>query len=531
MIMSQESAQKLESNITESINPATGEILGETPVHSVDELKHMIQKAREAQKEWRNYTVKQRAKFLRPTGEYLVEHAAEIAEIISRDNGKARVDALLSDVINAIISMKYYCKHAQKFLKDKKLSAGNLLLVNKHSKIVRVPFGVVGIISPWNYPFAIPFHEIIMGLLAGNAIIFKTATETQMVGKAINEAIDKAHLPEGLFAYVNMPGRVAGDAFLENGINKIFFTGSVPVGKYLMRKASETLTPVSLELGGNDPIIVCEDADPHRAASGTLWAGFTNAGQTCGGVERVYVHKNIYDEYMAILKEKIENLRVGYDTDFNVDMGAMTTTYQIEVVKAHVEDALKKGAKIFAQSHVPNDPNLHNFLPAMVLTDVNHDMLLMQEETFGPVVGVMKVNDMDEGIRLANDSVMGLTASVWSRNSRKAEKIARQIQAGAVMINDHLVSHGMAETPWGGFKQSGIGRTHGELGLLEMTEPQVIVHDRLFFAKKDMWWHPYGKQLYDRLLGAVEFLYAKSFSERIEGLLKVMKLLPRVFEK
>ncbi len=529
--MSQESAQKLESKLTESINPATGEILGETPVHSVDELKQMIRKAREVQKEWRTYSVKQRAKFLWPTQKYLVGHAAEIAEIISRDNGKVRMDALVSDVINAIISTNYYCKHAHKFLKDKILRPGNISMVNKYSKIVRVPFGVVGIISPWNYPFAIPFHEIVMGLLAGNAIIFKTATETQMVGKAIKEAINRAYLPEGLFAYVNMPGRLAGDAFLENGIDKLFFTGSVPVGKYLMRKASETLTPVSLELGGNDPIIVCEDADPYRAASGTLWAGFTNAGQTCGGVERVYVHRTIYDEYMAILKEKIENLRVGYDTDFSVDMGAMTTTYQIEVVKAHVEDALKKGAKIFAQSHVPNDSNLHNFLPAMVLSDVNHDMLLMQEETFGPVVGVMKIENLDEGVRLANDSVMGLTASVWSRDSRKAERIARQIQTGTVMINDHLVSHGMAETPWGGFKQSGIGRTHGELGLHEMTEPQVIVHDRLFFAKKDLWWHPYSRLLYDRLLGALDLLYATSFSRRLKGLWKVIRLLPRLLEK
>ncbi len=516
---------------TISRNPVTGEILGKTPVNSVEDVRHAVQQAREAQREWSRYSVKQRSKFLRPTHRHLVEHAAEIAEIISRDNGKVRVDALLSDVVNAIISMKYYCTHAHKFLKAQKKPPGNVLLLNKRSKIVRVPFGVVGIISPWNYPFAIPFHEIVMGLLAGNAIIFKTATETQMVGQAIREAIEKSHLPEGLFTAINLPGRLAGDAFLESGIDKLFFTGSVPVGKYLMRKASETLTPLSLELGGNDPIIVCEDADPYRAASGTLWAGFTNAGQTCGGVERAYVHKNIYDTYMAILKEKIENFRVGYDTDFNVDMGAITTSYQIDVIKLHVEDALKKGATIFAQSGVPDDPNLHNFLPAMVLTQVTHEMLLMQEETFGPVVGVMKVEDMEEAIRLANDSIMGLTASVWSKNSRKAERIARRIQAGAVMINDHLVSHGMAETPWGGFKQSGIGRTHGELGLHEMTEPQVIVHDRLFFAKKDLWWHPYSKSLFDSLLGAVELLYGKNLLKRARGLWKVLKLFPRIFEK
>ncbi len=517
--------------VTLSKNPITGEILDQIPLHSVEDVRRAIQQARDAQKEWRKFSVKERARRLRPAHEYLVAHAAEIAEIVSRDNGKVRVDALVSDVVNAVISMKYYCKYAPKLLKDKKLPSKNIMLLNKHSKLTRVPFGVVGIISPWNYPLSIPLHEITMGLLAGNAILFKAATETQLVGKTIEKIIRQADLPPGLFANVNLPGRLAGDAFLENGVDKLFFTGSVPVGKYLMRKASETLTPLSLELGGNDPLIICDDADPYRAASGALWAGFTNAGQTCGGVERIYVQKNIYDDFLAILKEKVEKFRVGYDTHFDVDMGALTTSYQIDVVKLHVEDALKKGARIFAQSAVPNDPKLHNFLPAMVLTDVNHDMLLMQEETFGPVVGVMKFETMEEAIALANDSVMGLSASVWSKDQKKAERVARQIQAGAVMINDHLMSHGMAETPWGGFKESGIGRTHGELGLHEMTEPQVIVFDRFSFAKKDMWWHPYSRELFDRLLGTIQLLYAKSIVERVKALGKVLRLVPRMFEK
>ncbi|GBE27959.1 putative succinate-semialdehyde dehydrogenase [NADP(+)] 2 [bacterium BMS3Bbin03] len=528
--MPQEAALITREAQTPSVNPATKEILGYTPVNSVEDLKQAIRQARAAQKVWAVYPFQKRAKILKRTRDYLVEHASEWAEIVSHDNGKVRLDALITDVLSSAISMSYYLKHAKKLLKDKKIRPGSLLLFNKYSIIIRVPFGVVGIISPWNYPITIPFHEIILGLMSGNAVIFKTATETQMAGKAIKAAIENADLPDGLFAFINMPGRVAGDAFFDNGIDKLFFTGSVPVGKRLMAKAAQTLTPVSLELGGNDPVIICEDADPERAVMGTLWAGFSNTGQTCGGVERVYVHENIYDRYMKLLKEKVESLRVGYDTDFNVDVGAMTTSEQVEVVKTHIKDALEKGAVIFARSKAPDDPNLHNFLPAMVLTNVNHEMLLMKEETFGPVVGVMKVKTMEEAIALANDSSMGLSASIWSKNQKNAEKIARQIQAGSVMINDHLSSHGMAETPWGGFKESGIGRTHGEFGFLEMTQPKVIVKDRLSFAKRDLWWHPYSKKLYDGILGSLNLLYGKNMGARLKGLWKLLKIVPRMFK-
>jgi succinate-semialdehyde dehydrogenase/glutarate-semialdehyde dehydrogenase len=310
----------------------------------------------------------------------------DISEVISRDNGKTRIDALATEVLTSTMSVTYYCKNARKFLKDRSLPNGNIMFINKRSKIARVPFGVVGIISPWNYPFAIPFSEIVMALLAGNAVIFKAASETQVVGHALRRCIDAAGLPRGIFNYINMPGSVAGDAFLEAGIDKLFFTGSVKTGMYLMKKASETLTPVSLELGGNDPMIVCADADLKRAATGALWAGYQNAGQSCGGVERIYVEREVYDKFLEILKKEIESTRVGYDTDHNVDVGAMTTQRQIATVHAHIADALKKGAKIYAQSKAPKGGK-GQFLPCSVLVDVNHDMLVMKDETFGPEIG------------------------------------------------------------------------------------------------------------------------------------------------
>jgi succinate-semialdehyde dehydrogenase/glutarate-semialdehyde dehydrogenase len=463
--------------------------------------------------------------------DYIVQNSESIAEVITNDNGKTKIDALATEVMPAAMSISYYCKNASLFLSEEHLQAGNMFLINKRSKICRIPFGVVGIISPWNYPFSIPLSEIVMGLLAGNAVILKVASDTQLVAEEIKKVVAYSGLPEGLFTILNLPGKIAGDAFLDSGIDKLFFTGSVAVGKYLMKKASETLTPVSLELGGNDAMIVCEDADPYRAAMGALWAGFQNAGQSCGGVERIYVHEKVYDSFMRVLKVKVEKLKVKNGLEYDSEMGCMTTLKQADTVNLHVKDAIEKGAEVFAKSEITAASNVKNFLPAMVLTDVNHDMLLMKDETFGPVVGVMKFSSYEEAIRLANDSYLGLSASVWSKSNKRAEKIAKQIKAGAVTINDHLMSHGLAETPWGGFKQSGIGRTHGRLGFDEMTQPMVIVKDILPFVKKNLWWHPFSKKLFDALKGLLDFLYNKNLIKKLNGALNILKVVPRIFIK
>ena len=519
------------SNKTDCINPATGEIIGHSEIHSVEDLQQIIKNAKQVWESWKNLPVKERVKKIKKIRDFIVNNADRLAEIISRDNGKTRTEAMATEVLPASMGISYYCKNAKKFLKDEKVRGGNIALINKRSKIARTPFGVVGIISPWNYPFGIPFPEIIMALLAGNTVVFKAASETQKVGLAIKECIESAELPEGVFNYVNMPGRIAGDVFLETGIDKLFFTGSVPVGKYLMGKAAETLTPITLELGGNDAMIVCDDADIDRASSGAVWAGFQNSGQSCGGVERIYVHENIYESFLEKLKSKVQKLKVGYDQDYTIEMGAMTATRQIDVVHKHVEEAVSKGAIVFAKSNIPDDKSLQNFIPAIVLTGVDHSMLVMKEETFGPVVTVMKVKNNEEAIMLANDSDLGLTGSVWSKNSRKAFKIAKQIQAGSVTINDHLMSHGLAETAWGGFKESGIGRSHGKLGFDEMTQPQYIVNDILPFVKKNLWWPPYNQKVYAGIKGVMDMQYATSFGQRLKGIFNLLKIVMRMFKK
>ena len=263
---------------TISLNPATGEEIGKTPVTSVDELKVITDNAKTAAEKWADTPVRGRIDKIRLIRRYLLDHADDLAEIGSRDNGNTRVDALGAEIAPAAMAISYYCDNAERFLRDKSLGIGNIALCFKRSKEVHVPYGVIGIISPWNYPFCIPFYQIVMGLLAGNAVVFKAASETQMVGNALRECIEAAGLPEGVFNYVNMPGRIAGDAFLAAGIGKLFFTGSCEAGKYLMKKAADTLTPVCLELGGNDAMIVCDDANLERAVNCVLWAGFGTEG-------------------------------------------------------------------------------------------------------------------------------------------------------------------------------------------------------------------------------------------------------------
>ncbi len=510
--------------VTKCINPSTGEVLATYPVDSIDDLKEKIKKSREAQKEWKKLSVKARAKRLASIQNYIGEHAEEIAETISADNGKLKIEAMATEVLPAGLGTSYYTKKAKKYLKGEKLKHSSVAFLNKSSKVVYEPLGVIGVISPWNYPFSIAFSEILMGLIAGNGVILKTATETVYTGLKLKEVFDSADIPEDLFQFVNIPGRIAGDAFIDCGVDKLFFTGSVRVGKILMKKASERLLPLSLELGGNDAMLVCGDADLDRAAAGAVWAGLQNSGQSCGGVERIYVHESAYDEFLEHLKKNVEAMRPGHSGSFDCDMGIMTTKKQIGVVDEHIKDAKEKGATVFA---VGASSDNDQYICPMVLTDVNHDMKLMKYETFGPVLGVMKVSSMEEALALANDSHLGLTGSVWSKDKKKAEYIASQIEAGVITVNDHLMTHGMAETSWGGMKESGLGRTHGKLGFLEMVQPKFIVKDSLSGLKSLPWWPPYSEDVYRGLKSMVEFFNCNFSGKKIKGMFGTLRLLKR----
>lgn len=500
-------------------------------VTSVEDLQKIISKARVAGAKWAELKYNEKTSYLYKVRDYIVKNCDSIVDSITEDNGKVKVDAISADVLPITMAISYYCKNGRKFLKDKKIKAGNVFLINKRSIERKVPYGVIGIISPWNYPFSIPMFEVIIALLSGNSVILKVAKESLSVGEQIKKAFEYAGFPPYVFNYVNMQGRVIGEALIDNGIDKIFFTGSLNVGKSLLKKASQSITPVSLELGGNDAMIVCEDADLDRAASGALWGGFHNSGQSCGGVERIYVQENVYDSFLDKLKSKVESLKVGPASNYESEMGSITTQNQFDIITDHVEDALSNGAKVYASSLLDPDSNNRKFLAAKVLIDVNHSMKIMREETFGPVVCVMKFKEIEEAINLANDSDLGLTASIWTRNKKNALEISKYLQVGVVNINDHLMSHGLAETTWGGMKNSGKNRTHGEQGFIGMTQPQVIVRDALHFLKKDFWWHPYDKKLYDGLKGLIYALYANKITEKVKGLAKVIAVSSRIFKR
>ncbi len=524
--------QTFDLSKTVCVNPATGDIVGYSQMNTAEEAREALRRARAAQPAWAAQPLAERERYIARIRDYLVDHADAISDTISKDVGKTRIEALATEVVTSALATAYYIKNARRFLQPRKVRGGSLLFLNKRSRIYRLPFGVIGIIAPWNYPLGIPMHEIVPALLAGNTVIFKTAPETQMVGRKIEEMIQAAGLPDDVFIHLNIPGAIIGQILLEpdNHVDKLFFTGSVPVGKILMAKAAESLVPVSLELGGNDPMLICPDAHLERAVNGAMWAGLQNSGQSCGGVERIYVHQDVYEPFIALLKQKVETLRQGPNTDHNVDIGAMCTERQLKTIQRQVDDALAKGATILAQVKIDPAHAHANFYPVTVLTDVDHTMALMREETFGPVLGIMKVDDMEQAIELANDSTLGLTGSVWSGNTRAAVTLGRRIHAGVITINDHLLTHGMAETPWGGVKESGIGRSHGELGFDEMTQPQVVTTELLHFAKRNLFWHPYDAKLYEGLKGALHLLHGRGFGDRLRGLLRFAALLPRMFK-
>jgi succinate-semialdehyde dehydrogenase/glutarate-semialdehyde dehydrogenase len=504
-------------------NPATLEEIGRVKKTDFSKMPDIFRNARIAQKEWADRSFNERKKHLLKMRDYIIDNAESLALDVSRDNGKSRIDALATEVIPCALAADWYAKNTKKVMKPRKLPRSSIIFFNKKNILIRVPLGVVAIISPWNYPLSIPFGEVVMGLMAGNAILLKCATATTFVGVLIENIVNAGELPPGLFHYIVGSGRAFSEALFQNGVNKIFFTGSVPTGKVLMKNAGEHLTPLSLELGGKDPMIVLPDADLERAVNGALWAGFQNAGQSCGGVERIYVHEAVYDKFLNIIARKTSAMRHGPDLDYEVEMGAMTVLEQLKIVQAHIKKAVKAGAKIAAQSS-PVGPQKGYFHPATLMTDVDHTMDVMTEETFGPVLPIMKFKTIEEAITLANDSTMALTSSVWTKNIKLGKIIGAKLDAGVTTINDHLYTHGQPETPWGGWKESGLGRTHSALGIEEMTHAKLINWD-ILPSKRNIWWFPFDKKTYKGLIAAMYVVFPRSIFNFLKNAFKLVPFL------
>ncbi|MFQ3619756.1 MAG: aldehyde dehydrogenase family protein [Spirochaetales bacterium] len=500
------------------VNPATGESIAEILEHPREIVPMLVQKAKVAQEEWAKTSYKEREHLAREAAHRIHQKASQIAHTISICTGKTPTEALVTEVIPAALACLYYARRVPKILRPKRLPCSSLLFANKKSVLYRVPYGVVGIISPWNYPFAIPMHELVTALLTGNGVVLKVATQAQPVGEEIATLLQEAGFPRGLFHLVHLPGSEAGSALLESGIGKLFFTGSTETGKLLMQEAGKQLIPVSLELGGNDAMLVLTDAPLQRAAAGAVWAGVSNCGQSCGGVERIYVEKPVYSTFLELLRKEVKSLRQGTGS-LDLDFGSLTTEEQKRKVEAQVQEALARGARMIETSSPPKELSLINlFYPAQILEVTTDNLSLMQEETFGPVLAVCPVESVEEAIQRANATRFGLTASVWSSSKQRAHEVASQLQAGVVTINDHLLSHGMPETPWGGFHQSGIGRTHGDAGIEEMTQLKVVVWERLPWLKRNIFWQPVDASVYKGMLAGLTYIAGKGLGTRLRGI-------------
>ena len=510
-----------------SINPATLEEIGRLPLTTEGEFHAAFERAREAQKKWAEVPYKERAKYILRMADYIRDNADELAGIISQDNGKLKIDALNTEIIPSIMSCTWYAKQAPKVLKDELLPPASMLFFNKWSKRVFQPIGVLGIISPWNYPFSIPFGELVMALMAGNAVVLKVAAQTPIVGAAIERVVKESGLPDGLFTHVVGSGSKVLNAMLENGAQKIFFTGSTFAGKQVMKSCAEHLVPCSLELGGNDAMIVLEDAPIERAVNGGMWAAYQNAGQSCGGVKRVYVHEKVYDDFIKMAVAKTKALRHG-DNGHDADLGSVTTEKQFQQLEKELQMAMDNGATIAAQSKPVGDQKGY-FFPATLLTDVTYDMEFMQDEIFGPFMPVVKVKSEAEAIELANKSQYGLTASVWTGSNSRGKAIAQKLHAGAVTVNDHLYTHGLSNTEWGGPKESGIGRTHGALGLLEVSESKIVNWD-LFptLSKNNAWWFPFDEASYSNMLKLTAYAKPKS---SLQWIMLNITVIPKVLKR
>ncbi len=484
-------------------SPATLEAIGEIEVSTEGDVRAAVENARKAQPQWSALGFEGRARYLERAVRELVSQQDHFVDVVTRETGKARLEALTAEVIAACDALTFYAKRAHRILADRTLPVH--LAKTKKLKISYRPLGVVGIITPWNFPFMLSLNPTAQALIAGNTVVLKPSEVTPFSGRLVEELLSAVGLPEGVFNLVVGDGET-GAALVESDVDKISFTGSVRTGRRVAEVCGRRLVPCTLELGGKDPMIVCADADLERAAHGAVFGAFANAGQICTSTERVYVVDEVADEFTRRVVEETSELRQGAHGEF--DVGAMTWPHQLEVVESQVADAVAHGARVLAGGR--RNPELEGlFYEPTVLVDVTQDMRIMREETFGPVLPILRVADEDEALRLANDTRYGLNANVWTRDKRRGTELARAIDSGSVVVNDCMLTYGVTESPFGGVKESGIGQVNGEIGLKGYCHAQSILIDR-FGGKREALWFPYTQSKLRSLTRALRTVWGTS---------------------
>jgi acyl-CoA reductase-like NAD-dependent aldehyde dehydrogenase len=486
-------------------NPATGKVIRTLLITTPDDVRAMAERARAVQPGWEALGFEGRGRVLRRMQKWVVDHAEQVVQTIVDETGKTYEDASVVELAYGAGALGFWAKHAPDYLADEKVRTSNPYVLGRKLVVRYRPVGVVGVIGPWNYPMTNSFGDAIPALAAGNAVLLKPSEVTPLTSLLLAEAFRECGLPEHVLQ-IAIGGGETGTALVDE-VDFVMFTGSTATGKKVMARAAETLTPVALELGGKDPMIVLADADLERAANAATYYAMQNGGQTCVSVERVYVEAPLYDRFVDAVTEKVKALREGPPAGpGSVEVGAITFAPQLEIIRRHVEQARDAGARITTGGHVREGAG--RFYEPTVLADVDHSMSAMTEETFGPTVPIMKVADAEEAIRLANDSTYGLGASVWTKDLARGEAIARRLESGYACVNDANVNYFAYELPMGGWKDSGLGVRHGAGGIRKYTRQQAILVTRLAM-RRDVHFFPYTARN-TKLLGRLtKLLYGR----------------------
>lgn len=503
--------------LIEKFNPVTGEKIKDIPMASEAQVHAAVARAREAFPAWRDTPLKERLRRLERLRDHVRENGEAYARRISEDTGKPLVDSLVTELMSIPLFIDYYSRVASRVLSRKKVRTP-ILFPGKSSYIEHFPMGVIGVIAPWNFPFQLAMIPVISALIGGNTVVLKPSEVTPLTGELIAEIFLAVGMSPGLVEVVHGDGAV-GAALCTADIDKIFFTGSVATGRKVMQAAAQKPIPVELELGGKDAMIVCHDANLRRAAKAAVWGGFLNCGQMCVSVERLFVVEAVYDEFVGLLREEIARLKVG-GPDEQADIGPMTFARQLNTVEEHVEKARRDGADVAMGGKRLDRPGQF-FEPTLIL-DVKPGMDVYEEETFGPVLPVIRVRNEDEALRLANDHKYGLTGSVWTSDTSRGLALASRLECGQAVVNDLVVSVGNPVLPFGGVKNSGFGRYHGEEGLLSFMHVKAIMVDRGWMDFEPFWFPYAGK--YPHMLEVFHALLAGRLPSALISLLKVRKL-------
>jgi acyl-CoA reductase-like NAD-dependent aldehyde dehydrogenase len=487
-------------------SPITLQPTGELVCANDEDVATAIVKARAAQPAWAATSMKFRREIIERALKIVLERQDEIIDTVVGETGKARTDAMSMEIFSVADSLCYYAKNAEKFLKPRKRSVHGILGIMKQLRIVYKPLGIVGLITPWNGPFVLVMNQAVQAILAGNTVVAKGSEVTPFSAKLAETILNEAGLPEGVLQVLLGDG-ATGAAIVSGGVDKVSFTGSVATGRKVAQECARQLIPCSMELGGNDAMIVCADADLDRAADGAWLGSCMNTGHYCCGTERIYVVEAVYDEFLALILEKGKALRQGHQHGWNEDVGAVFWDRQMAIIEAHVEDARAKGANILMGGQ--RSPDLEGlYYQPTVMTEVNNEMDIMVLETFGPILCIQKVADEDEAIALANDSEFGLNGNVWTKDKEKGYRLAASIDTGSCSVNDMAVSYGIPAAPFGGKKNSGVGQVNGKKGIRGYCHEMPIVIDR--FGGKMQNAYPYSAESAEGMRKLMNFLWVKT---------------------